>query len=77
MSFIEPIVKHPKTSGDLRKTNFKVLSKDVHPINQIEFHKKVGEMIYSTLKGKAMAAHKMKSSLDNITTHYKLENASS
>lgn len=34
-------------------------------------------MIYSTLTGKAMAGHKVQSSLDNITTQYKLEKASS
>lgn len=34
-------------------------------------------MIYSTFIGKAMDAHKLQSSLDNIATQYKLENASS
>lgn len=34
-------------------------------------------MIYSTLTRKAMAAHKMQDSLDNVTAQYKLENASS
>lgn len=34
-------------------------------------------MIYSTLTGKAMTMHKLQISLDNITTQYKLEKASS
>jgi len=33
------------------------LARDIHPIDQIEFHKQAGEMIYSTLTGKAIAAH--------------------
>lgn len=51
------------------------MARDVHPIDQIEFHKHVGEMIYSTLTRKYMATHKLQSSLDNITTQYKLEKA--
>ena len=53
------------------------MAKDVHPIDQIEFHKQASEMIYSTLIGKAITAHKLQSSLDNITAQYKLEKASS
>jgi len=68
MSFMQPTVQQPKTSAEYRKIDFKVLAKDVHPIDQIEFDKQACEIIYSTLIGKAMAAHKLQSSLDNITT---------
>ncbi len=34
-------------------------------------------MIYSTLTTKAMAAFKLKDSMDNVTAQYKLEKASS
>ena len=34
-------------------------------------------MIYSTMTNKAMNVHKLQGSLDNITTQYKLEKASS
>ena len=77
MSFMQTTVQQPKTSADYRKTNFEVLARDVHPIDQIEFNKQAGEMIYSTLTGKAMTAQKLQNSLDNITAQYKLENASS
>ena len=77
VSFLQPTVQQPKTSADYKKTNFEVLARDVHPIDQIEFHKQVGEMIYSTLTTKAMAACKLQDSLDNITTQFKLERASS
>ena len=55
MSFLQPILQQPKTTTDYKKTNFEVLARDVHPIDQIEFRKQVGEMIYSTLTSKAMA----------------------
>jgi len=48
----------------------------VHPIDQIVFHKQAGELIYSTLTTKARATFKLKDSLDNVTTQYKLEKAS-
>lgn len=77
VSFFQPIVQQPKTSIDYKKTNFEVLDRDVHPIDQIEFHKQAGKMIYSTLTGKAMAAQRLQDSLDNVTIQYKLEKASS
>jgi len=48
-----------------------VLARDIHPIDQIELHQQAGEMIYSTLTGKAIAAH------NNISTQFQLEKASS
>lgn len=75
MKFMQPIVQQPRSSVDYRKTNFEVLAKDVHPIDKLEFHKQASEMIYSIMTNKAMTMHKLKSSLDNITT--KLERASS
>lgn len=77
LSFLQPTVQQPKTSTYYNTKNFEVLARDVHPIDQIEFHKKVGEMIYSTLTTKAMATYKLKDSLENLTTQFKLEKASS
>ena len=48
-----------------------MLARDIHPIDQIELHQQAGEMIYSTLTGKAIAAH------NNISTQFQLEKASS
>ena len=36
---MQPTVQHPKTSADYRNIDFEVLARDVHPIDQIEFHK--------------------------------------
>lgn len=59
MSFLKPTVQQPKSLADYLKTDFEVLAKDIHPINQIELHKKMGEMVYSTLTSKAMMAHRL------------------
>jgi len=77
VSFLQATMQQLKTSVEYKKTNFEVLVRDVHPIDLIEFHKKVGEMIYSTLTEKAMDAFKLKDSLDNVTTQFKLEKAPS
>ena len=53
------------------------MAKDIHLLDQIEFHKQAREMIYSTLTGKAIAAHQLQNSLNNISTQFQLEKASS
>lgn len=56
MSFFKPKVQQPQSAADYLRTNFEVMAKDIHPLDQIEFHKQKGEIIYSTLTGKAMMA---------------------
>lgn len=77
VTFMQPTVQQPRSSTDYKKIDFGVLAKYVHPIDKIEFQKQVGEMIYSTMTSKSMTMQKLQSSLDNITTQYKLEKASS
>ena len=77
MSFIKPTAQQPRTSADYKKIDFEVLARDIHPIDQIEFHKQAGEIIYSTLTRKAIAAHQLQYSLRNISAQYQLEKASS
>ena len=45
MTFLQPTFQQPKSSTNYRKTKSEVLAKDVHPIDQIEFHKQAGENI--------------------------------
>ena len=68
MSHFKPKVQQPQTAADYIRTNFEVLAKDIHPLDQIELHKQTGEMIYSTLTNKAMVAHKLQDSLENTNT---------
>jgi len=53
------------------------MAKDIHPLDQIELHKQIGEMIYSTFTGKAMMARMLENHLNNTTTQLQLGKASS
>ena len=77
MSHFKPKLQQPQTAADYIRTNFEVLAKDIHPLDQIELHKKTGEMIYSTLTDKAMATQKLQDSLENTNAELQLEKASS
>jgi len=77
MSFIQPTMQQPKAPIDCKRVDFDALAKDIHPVDQIEFHKQAGEMIYSTLIGKSIVFHQLQSSLNNISAQYQLEQASS
>ena len=59
MSFIKPRAQQPKTSSHFKRVDFEVLARDIHPIDQIEFPKQAGEMIYFTLTGKSIVAHQL------------------
>jgi len=39
MSFLKPTIQQPRSMVDYLKTDFEVLAKDIHPIDQIELHK--------------------------------------
>ena len=64
MSSIKPTNQQPRTLANVKMIDFEVLARDIHPIDQIEFHK-VGEMIYSTLTGKSIVAHQLQNSFNN------------
>ena len=59
MTFLQPKVQDPKTLEDYNNIGFEFPTKDVHPIDQIEFHKQAGEMIYSTMTHKALSVKKL------------------
>lgn len=73
----KPKIPQPQTTEDYIKTNFEVLAKDIHPMDQIELHKQTCEMVYATLADKAMPAHQLKESLKNTNTQLDLERMSS
>lgn len=77
MSFLKQTVQQPKSMANYLKTNFDVLTKDIHPIDQIELHKKTGEMVYSTLTSTTITAHQLQNSLNNTIAQLQLEKASS
>jgi len=58
LTHFKPKVPKPKSAADYTKTNLEVLSKDIHPMDQIELHKQTGEMVYATLADRAMLCQK-------------------
>jgi len=77
MSHFKAKVPKPMSATDYIRTNFEVLAKDIHPLDQIELHRQTGEMVYSSLTNKAMAALTLQDSLNNTTATLKIERASS
>ena len=77
MSYFKTKVQQPKSAADYLRTNFEVMAKDIHHLDQIELHKQTGEIIYSTLTSKALMAQRLQNSLDNTIAQLHLENASS
>jgi len=77
LSHFKSKVPQPQTTADYIRTNLEVLAKDIHPMDQIELHKQMGEMVYATLADKAMLAHQLKESLTNTNTQLDLERMSS
>ena len=66
MAFLQALIPQPKTTTYYKKTAFEFDIKDIHPIDQMEMHKKIGEMISSTLINTAMSLSKFQVSLANI-----------
>ena len=77
MAFPKPKVPFPKTSEYYSKSIFSFDSKEIHPIDQIDLHKQVGEIIYSTLISSAMEKSKLQVSLSKIQPQLKMETLSS
>ena len=77
LSHFKPKVQQPQSATDYIRTNLEVLAKDIHPMDQIELHKKTGDMVYSTLADKAMLAYRLQNSLNNTSAQLDLEKASS
>jgi len=73
----KPKIQQPQSAADYVKTNLEVLTKDIHPMDQIELLKQTGEMVYATLANKAMLAHELKESLKNTNIQLDLERMSS
>lgn len=77
LSHFKAIMQKPQSAADYIRTNLEVLSKDIHPMDQIELHKKIGEMVYSTLADKTLLAHRLQNSIHNTSAQLELEKASS
>ena len=77
MSHFMPTALQPQSPADYLRTNLEVLAKDIHPMDQIELHKKTGEMVYASLADKTLVNYRLENSLNNTTAQLELERASS
>jgi len=77
LSHFRPIMQQPQLAADYIRTNMEVFAKDIHPMDQIEFHKQTREMVYSTLADKTLMAHRLQNSLHSTAAQLELEKASS
>ena len=67
MSHFMPIVLRPQSAADYIRTNLEILSKDIHPMDQIELHKQTGQMVYATLADKTLVNYRLQNSLNNTS----------
>ncbi len=66
MAFMEPLVPTPRSVEDYKASIFSIDTKNIHEIDQIDLHKQLGDLIFSTLTGLAMDSSKLQSSLNNV-----------
>jgi hypothetical protein len=62
---------------DYKRATFKFQMKDVHPANQMDLHKKTGEMVFYMLAHASTSTSKLQVSLKNVQTQLKMEKISS
>jgi hypothetical protein len=49
MAYLQAQVPDPKVISDYKRSTFKFQVKDVHPVDQMDLHKQIGEMVFHTL----------------------------
>ena len=66
MVFLQEQVPDPKVITDYKRETFKFQTKDVHPADQLDLHRKTREMVFSTLENASTSASKLQVSLSNV-----------
>jgi hypothetical protein len=77
MAFLQAQVPHPKEITDYKRETFEFNTRDVHLADQMDLHRKIGEMVFSTLENASTTAAKLQISMNNVQTQLKLEKISS
>jgi hypothetical protein len=77
MAFLQAQVPDPKVITDYKRATFEFKTKDMHPADQMDLHKQIGEMVFYTLTHASTFASKLQVSLNNVQTQLKLEKISS
>jgi hypothetical protein len=68
MSFLQAQVPNPKVITDYKRATFEFQTKDVHPTDQMDLHRKIGETVFSTLAHASIITSRLKVSLNNVQT---------
>jgi hypothetical protein len=58
-SFLQAQVLDPKAITDYKRETFEFHTRDVHPADQMDLHRKIGEIIFSTLANASTVATKL------------------
>ena len=66
MVFLQAQVPDPKEITDYKRAAFKFHTRDVHPADQMDLHRKTREMVCSTLERASTSAAKLYVSLRNV-----------
>jgi hypothetical protein len=77
MAFLQAQVPNPKAIPDYKRAMSEFNTRYVHPTDQMDLHRKMGEMVFSTLANASTFAAKLQVSLNNVQTELKLEKISS
>ena len=77
MEFLQAEVPDPKVITDHKRETFEFHTKDVHHAVQMDMHRQIGEMVFSTLAHASTTASRLQVSLNNVQTQLKLEKISS
>jgi hypothetical protein len=77
MAFLQEQVPDPKVITDYKRATFELQTKDVHPADQMDLHKKTEEMVFYTLAHASTSAAKLQVSLNSVQTQLKMEKISS
>jgi len=76
MAFLQAQVPHPKQIADYKRSTLEFDAKVIHPAGQMDLHRQIGEMVFSTLVNASTSAAKLQVSLKNVQTQLKMEKIS-
>jgi hypothetical protein len=77
MKFLQAQVPHPKEITNYKRSTLEFDSKQVHPADEMDLHRKTREMVFSTLAHASTTTARLQVSLNNVQTQLKLEKISS
>ena len=76
MSFLKPTVADPNSVADYSKKDLEVDADAVHELDQIEFHRRNTEMLYSKIVSKTMKSIRLEKTVLKLQNQMKLDKAS-